>query len=122
MSALWTTTVSSIGSDAQDMFEAGVFILFGEPVPPALADVSIVHRDASSAARDIAPGDVFLVGDERYTIDEVGEIANSNLTELGHVVVYVNQPDQELLPGAILASGADPVTPAVGTRISFTEQ
>ena len=40
---------------------------------------------------------------------EVGERANANLAELGHVVVYANQPDQKLLPGAVKAAGAPEV-------------
>ena len=32
-----------------------------------------------------------------------GDLANVNLTDLGHVVVYVNSPEQPLLPGAVKA-------------------
>jgi sorbitol-specific phosphotransferase system component IIA len=28
--------------------------------------------------------------------------------DLGHIVLYVNQPDQKLLPGAVLATGDIP--------------
>ena len=45
----------------------------------------------------------------------------SNLTELGHVVIYVNQPEQELLPGAVLATGPQLVPPAVGGTVEFLE-
>ncbi|MFD2758277.1 PTS glucitol/sorbitol transporter subunit IIA [Gulosibacter faecalis] len=117
MANIWSTTVSHIGPDTNDMIEAGVVILFGEPVPPALADVSVVHRDAVELERDFAAGDTFVLGDARYTIDAVGDIANKNLRELGHIVIYVNQPEQELLPGAVLATGATPVAPAVGAEL-----
>ena len=113
---LWTSTVTRIGSDAQEMIDAGVIILFGEPVPPALADVSVVHEPASAPQRDLAPGDEIVIGDHRYLIDQVGEQAAGNLRELGHVVLYVNSVDQTLLPGAVHVSG-DVVAPSSGQQI-----
>ena len=41
-------------------------------------------------------------------IDAVGELATKNLDDLGHIVLYVNQPNQKLLPGAVLATGDVP--------------
>lgn len=121
MSTIWTSTVTRVGSDAADMLDAGVVILFGEPVPPALADVSVVHSGAQAPTRDIAAGDVLVMGDQRFTIDAVGDLAAKNLAELGHVVVYVSQPQQELLPGAVMASGDMPVAPAAGATVSVEE-
>lgn len=119
MTTIWSTTVTRIGGDAGDMIEAGLYILFGEPVPDALADVSVVHDNASEIAREVKAGDTFVIGDLRYTVDEIGERANANLSELGHIVLYVNQPDQELLPGAVKASGPDAAAPAVGSAITI---
>lgn len=121
MSTIWSTTVSHIGADASDMLEAGVVILFGEPVPPALAEVSVVHADAQPPLRDIAAGDVLTLGEQRLTLEAVGELGNDNLRQLGHIVVYVGQPEQELLPGAVHATGEMPTAPAVGARISIDE-
>lgn len=121
MSTIWSTTVSHIGADASDMLEAGVVILFGEPVPPALAEVSVVHADAQPPLRDIAAGDVLTLGEQRLTLEAVGELGNDNLRQLGHIVVYVGQPDQELLPGAVHATGEMPTAPVVGAHISIDE-
>lgn len=120
MTTIWSTTVSRIGGDAADMIEEGVIILFGEPVPPALFDVSVVHDGAQSPSREIAAGDVITFGEQTFEVTAVGDKANTNLTELGHVVLYVNQPDQELLPGAVLATGPAVIVPAVGATISVT--
>lgn len=119
---LWNATVTHIGDDAPMMFEEGVIILFGEPVPPALADVALVHSGSASAIRDIAAGDTITIGGTQYTVDSLGEIANSNLAELGHIVLYVNQPDQDVLPGAVMVTGPNGITPAVGDTISIAGQ
>lgn len=120
MTTIWSATVSRIGGDAADMIEEGVIILFGEPVPPALFDVSVVHEGAQSPTREIAAGDLVAFGEQSFEITAVGDKANANLTELGHVVLYVNQPEQELLPGAILATGPAVVVPTVGASLAVT--
>lgn len=119
MTQIWSATVTRIGDDAPEMFDAGCFILFGEPVPDALADVSLVHDGAGQPA-DVRAGDTFWLGEDGFAVEEVGERANANLAELGHVVVYVNQSDQKLLPGAVKATGDGVPMPLPGQTVRFT--
>lgn len=116
---VWESEVVRIGDDAQEMFDAGVFILFGEPVPDALAEVSLVHRRPAGAFQPIAAGDQLWIGDTSLDITEVGSRANENFEQLGHIVVYLNAGDQEILPGAVKATGPTPA-PAVGDRVVIT--
>ena len=105
----YRSTVVEIGPDAVEMAAAGVFILFGEPLPEALAEVSIVHRPSQTLdGHAIAVGDTVVIGGQELTITLVGDLATKNLDDLGHVVLYINQPNQKLLPGAVLASGDIP--------------
>lgn len=119
MSTLWSTTIARVGSDAAVMIDSGVLVLFGEPCPAALADVSVVHSDAEPPSGEIAPGDVVRVGSDAYTITAVGPQANANLADLGHVSLYMNQPEQQLLDGAILAEGPPLTVPEVGVDLVF---
>src|SRR5690625_5716608 len=107
---VWHATVTRIGPDTPALLESGVLILFGEPVPDALAEVSVVHDGTTPPARELRVGDTITVGGAAVTIELVGERATANLTELGHVVVYLDAGDQQLLPGAVHASGA-PLAP-----------
>ncbi|MCT1709909.1 PTS sorbitol transporter subunit IIA [Dermabacter sp. HMSC06F07] len=119
---LWSANISQIGADAEMMFSEGVIILFGEPVPPSLAEVALVHTGGSTLTRDLVVGDVVDIDGHKYTVTALGEIANKNLAELGHIVLYVNQPDQSVLPGAVLVSGPDEfTTPQVGAKIRVME-
>lgn len=120
MTTIWSSTVTRIGDDAPEMIEEGVIILFAEPVPDALADVSLVHSGGQKQSRDIAAGDVITIGEQSFEVTDLGELANGNLAELGHVVLYVNQPDQQLLPGAILATGPAVQIPEVGAALTVT--
>lgn len=107
MTTLYEATVTRIGADAQDMIDAGVVILFGEPCPDALAEVSIVHQ-GGAADEGLAPqpGDVVVLGATELTVRAAGELAGSNLRELGHIVLYCDPADdQALLPGAVFVEG-----------------
>lgn len=116
---LWSATVDRLGELTPEMFEGGCYIMFGEPLPEALAEVSIVHRTRQAPSRPIAVGDTLQLGGVELRLDEVGDLANINLTDLGHVVVYVNSPEQSLLPGAVKASGASRPQLTVGGPIAF---
>ncbi|MSS45044.1 PTS sorbitol transporter subunit IIA [Cutibacterium sp. WCA-380-WT-3A] len=122
-STLWNAVVLRTGKGAQGMLDTGVMVLFGEPVPEALSDICIVHnrggRSPLASQRNLLPGDVLNLAGTRYTIDEVGEAATSNLADLGHVVVYFNSPDQSLLTGAIKVSGPPPQLPGQGAILTF---
>jgi glucitol/sorbitol PTS system EIIA component len=105
----YRTTVLKVGPEAADMAAAGVLILFAEPVPPALAELSIIHLPTQTLqGHTIGVGDTVAVGTQELQITAVGDIAAKNLDELGHVVLYVNQPQQNLLPGAVHATGEMP--------------
>ncbi len=106
----YRSTIVDVGPEAAEMAAAGVVILFGEPLPEALAEVSVVHRPSQTlAGRSIAVGDTVVIGGRSLEITAVGDLAAKNLADLGHVVLYVNQPDQKLLPGAVQAVGDLPV-------------
>lgn len=119
MTTLWSATVDRVGEEAAVMIDAGVIILFGDPVPAALADVSIVHQGGTQPVRALVPGDRFQLGEQIWTITEVGDRASINLAQLGHVVFYINQPEQDLLPGAIKATGPELIAPEPGTVLAF---
>ncbi|WP_430591439.1 PTS glucitol/sorbitol transporter subunit IIA [Humidisolicoccus flavus] len=120
MTTQFQSSVTRVGADAASMFEGGAVILFGEPCPDALAEVSVVHESPTLAdGYSPAAGDVFRLGESSVAIFAVGELAGENLRQLGHVVIYCDPPeDQALLPGAILAHGTLEI-PAVGDDVRF---
>jgi glucitol/sorbitol PTS system EIIA component len=106
----YRSTVVHVGHEAKDMVAGGVIILFAEPVPEALAEVSIVHRpEQLLSGHPISVGDTVSIGGQQVEITAVGDLATKNLEDLGHVVLYINQPDQKLLPGAVHTTGELPL-------------
>ncbi|NHW78409.1 PTS sorbitol transporter subunit IIA, partial [Escherichia coli] len=59
------------------------------------------------------------IGEQVYTIEEVGTDANKNLEELGHISVYFRSGQNEVLPGAIVVSPEVFPTITVGDSIQF---
>ena len=115
----YRSTVIDVGPDAAEMATAGVFILFAEPLPEALAEVSVVHRPTQTLdGHTIGVGDTVLLGGQELTITLVGDLATKNLDELGHVVLYVNHAGEKLLPGSVQADGPLPVVEP-GQSIEF---
>ncbi len=98
---MYKTIVTEIGEQAY--FESfPLLVLFNESAPEGLRDVCIIHKPTESIeTQPLKVGGKIYFDDKEYTIQQVGEIANKNLMELGHVSMYFKIED-ELLPGAIL--------------------
>ncbi|MGC3994329.1 MAG: PTS glucitol/sorbitol transporter subunit IIA [Propionicimonas sp.] len=115
---IWRSTVVHVGPDAAELFDAGVYILFGRPVPDALAEVSLVHSGPEGDFVGVEAGDEFWLAESMVTITEVGSLANENFEKLGHIVLYLNVGEADLLPGAVKAVGTLP-QPEVGQRVEI---
>lgn len=106
MPPYYQSRVVRLGDEATAMIEGGVLILFQEPVPDELAQLSVIHSPFGNVTKPLIEGDVLQVGDAALTITGVGDRAEDNLRSLGHLVVYVNPgANTGLLPGAVHATG-----------------
>ncbi len=112
------SVVLRVGPEVDEFRQGGVLIFFAEPVPDALASVSVIHQPSSDLQRPLAVGDVLVVDGSQLAIREVGELASDNLRSLGHMVLYADQVDTPLLPGAIKVSGSLPY-PQPGQKIEI---
>ncbi len=103
----YSTKVLRVGPEAKSLLDGGVLILFAEPVPPALEELSVIHQPEAPLAEPIRVGDVIESDGITLTVTAVGDIAADNLTQLGHVVIYANDATAtKLLPGAVHARGS----------------
>ena len=101
----YESTVVHVGEDAGAMVDGGVLILFGEPVPDALAEVSVVHRPSGPPTASMEVGDVIELDGAPLRVTAVGNLASANLAELGHIVLYATGSGERLLPGAVQVEG-----------------
>jgi PTS system glucitol/sorbitol-specific IIA component len=112
------SVVVSVGGMAEEFRAAGILVLFGEGVPEELADVSVVHR-ADTTTGGLAPGDVVLLGGERIEVLAVGEVANENLANLGHLVLKRNGETTAALPGDVCGTIGTIPTLVAGDEITI---
>lgn len=92
--------VLEIGPLVSEFIEAGILVFFKVGAPPELAEFSILH-EPSDYFSDVQPGDYIVIGDHSYYVTAVGEIANKNIRELGHLVMKCNGMTTAQLPGDV---------------------
>jgi glucitol/sorbitol PTS system EIIA component len=92
--------VVSVGELAGQFFDAGIVVLFGEGVPEELADFAVVHRPSVTTG-GLAAGDRIHLGDEVVTVLAVGDVADENLVNLGHLSLKRNGEHEAALPGDV---------------------
>lgn len=109
-------TVTNIGPFVEEFIDAGVIVLFGADAPEELVEFSIIH-DGTELKSDLLPGDTVWIDETSFKVLAVGEVANTNLGNLGHLILKFNGRDEPELPGDVcLEEKALPVF-SVGTKM-----
>lgn len=96
----YIATVTEIGPLVKEFTEAGILVFFGDDAPPELREFSIIH-DGKDLVADISPTDTIIIDDELYLVMAVGDIANKNLSNLGHLIMKFNGSEKAQLPGDV---------------------
>lgn len=110
----YQATVTEIGPLVDEFINAGILVFFGADAPPELREFSIIH-DGTELLSDVIPSDTVVIDDASYKVLAVGEVANSNLGNLGHLVMKFNGQEEAKLPGDVCVE-EKPVHPVkVGT-------
>lgn len=92
--------ITHIGPYVSEFVEEKVLVFFGSQAPEELAEFAILH-DGKTLTGQLQPGDTIFLGDEDFAVLAVGEVANTNLANLGHLVVKVNGQSEPEMPGDV---------------------
>ncbi|HBI8289297.1 TPA: PTS glucitol/sorbitol transporter subunit IIA [Listeria monocytogenes] len=111
--------IMEIGPLVPAFEEEKIVILFGPTATNELREISVIHEFQDVPNNALTKGNKLLIGEQAYTIEEVGSDANKNLEELGHISVYFRSGQNEVLPGAIVVSPEIFPTITVGDSIQF---
>jgi len=120
----YRAVVQEIGPTVAEFLPHNILIFFGQLAPMELREVSLVH-DGTQLLSPLVVGDVLRVilpsggANESqetlwYRVTAVGSAANTNLTELGHVVVHFDAATEAHLPGTISVEPTTILSPVVG--------
>lgn len=92
--------IISIGPLVDEFKQAGILVFFGKNAPEELVEFSIIH-DASELIEPLGVGDTVFLGEEPYKILSIGEVANTNLSNLGHLILKFSGETEARLPGDV---------------------
>ncbi|MBO0460225.1 MULTISPECIES: PTS glucitol/sorbitol transporter subunit IIA [Enterococcus] len=93
--------VKEIGELVEAFEEEMLLILFGPSATEELKSICVIHETMDTKKNVLSPGTAIQFGDTSYKITKVGNAANQNFDELGHVSIYFQEGENEILPGAI---------------------
>ena len=119
MAQIFATTVQGIGSEAAMFAEQGMYILFGDNAPAALADYCYTIVMNPTAA-DITPGQRLILDGADYPVTAVGSLVRKNLDGLGHITINFDGATQPALEGTLHVTGPAPAL-AVGSTIAIED-
>ena len=112
----YEATVSKIGPLVTEFINAGILVFFGANAPPELVEFSIIH-DGTELKKDVVPGDMMKIDDSEYKVLAVGEVANSNFRNLGHLIMKFNGKDKVELPGDICVENKPIPEVKIGSKL-----
>ncbi len=112
-------TVVSLGELAQEFIDSGILVFFGLDAPEELAEFSILHQH-DKLYQEIVPGDIVKIDNETFKILAVGEVANQNIANLGHLILKFNGYTEAEMPGDVSVENVPVPVVKPGTVIEIT--
>ena len=101
--------ITSVGQLAGEFIAEGILVFFSHAAPEELHEHAVVHDNTSGQTSDVRVGDTISLGEHHYKVLAVGDVANENLRNLGHLVLKFNGLTAAEMQGDInVAEGAIP--------------
>jgi PTS system glucitol/sorbitol-specific IIA component len=112
------STVVAVGDSVEEFRAARVLVFFNAGAPEELAEFSVLHVAAVNKA-NVARGDSVRLGGETFEVLAVGEVANQNLANLGHLVVKADGRTEPEMLGDVCVEARELPHLAVGDQIEI---
>lgn len=115
----YTTKVIEVGPDAPAFLDEKMAITFSGEAPESLRSYCFLIEDAELTA-PLTVGMPVRIADQTWTITAIGDVAEKNLGNLGHVTLVFDGEAEPRMPGAVHLGGVD-ATPALafGSEVVF---
>jgi PTS system glucitol/sorbitol-specific IIA component len=112
----YATTVTAVGEQVAEFVGQGILIWFAEGAPEELHFFTVLHRPTVTTG-GLRPGDLVRIDDKAFRITAVGDVANANMVNLGHMDLKANGADEAPLPGDICLEELPLPEPRPGTTL-----
>ena len=115
----YATRVIEVGSDAAEFLAEKTAITFAGDAPESLRPYCFIIEKGELTG-GITVGQGLRIADQKWTITALGNVAETNLENLGHVTLVFDGASEPRMPGAVHIGGVD-ATPAlvVGAEVVF---
>jgi PTS system glucitol/sorbitol-specific IIA component len=121
MTVLYQSTVTEIGELVPTFLAEGMLVFFGESAPEELKTFCIIHKVKHQEGQ-IKAGDVVSINGNEFEILSVGNVANDNLYNLGHLNLKANGNLVADLPGDVSIANVPLPEVKVGTTIEISRR
>ncbi|MBD3699055.1 sorbitol-6-phosphate dehydrogenase [Enterobacter hormaechei] len=120
MTVIYQTTITRIGQSAADALSDQMLITFREGAPADIEEFCFIHCHGELNG-ELKAGSQLQLGEARYAVTAVGDVAEQNLRELGHITLRFDGQPQAEYPGTVHVVGPVPqaVTPRLHVKIYF---
>ena len=118
MTVIYQTTITRIGQSAADALSDQMLITFREGAPADIEEYCFIHNHGELAGA-LQPGAELQLGEQRYPVTAVGEVAEQNLRELGHITLRFDGQPQAEYPGTVHVAGPVPQAVTPGCTLKF---
>jgi glucitol/sorbitol PTS system EIIA component len=112
----YATTVTAVGEQVPEFIGQGLLIWFAEGAPEELHFFTVLHRPTVMTG-GVRPGDLVRIDDKAFRVTAVGEVANENMVNLGHMDLKANGASEAPLPGDICLEELPLPEPRPGTTL-----
>lgn len=118
---IYALDVTAVGDFIDEFTAEGVWVFFRDDAPTELAEFALLHH-AAVPHEPIAAGQVLAIDGQRFAVTAVGEVANTNIRNLGHMVLKANGATEPELPGDVCIEALPLPQPSVGTTVRVWHQ
>jgi PTS system glucitol/sorbitol-specific IIA component len=112
----YAATVTAVGEQVPEFIGQGLLIWFAEGAPEELHFFTVLHRPTVTTG-GVRPGDLVRIDDKAFRVTAVGEVANDNMVNLGHIAMKANGASEAPLPGDLCLEELPLPEPRPGTML-----
>lgn len=116
MTTIYENKIKNIGSEVGAFEGDEIIILFGDNAPDTLKDYCHII-DVKPTQGTIEVGQNLILDGETFEITAVGNAAEKNLVDLGHMSIAFDGSIKAVLPGTIYVNGKNVPKLKIGSTI-----
>ena len=118
MTVIYQTPITRMGQGAAEALRDQMLMTFREGAPADMEEFCFIHGHGEMKG-ELKAGSQLELGETRYAVTAVGDVAEQNLRELGHITLRFDGQPQAEYPGTVHVDGPVPQAVTPGCTLKF---